>query len=177
MNPARAPVLTRASSAGVGPPARKRASSSSTAFSTRARSVAGRRAGGDGKESADLALLDRGVHVGRDLIVVDESLVEPGRLAVAQHRGCDLEVAGIGRAPRRNVPHLVDPSLRHAILHRAALTPRAFGDPGLLPRDRRSRRNVAEVMLDFLLRRLDVDVAGDDEHRVRRRRSRTETIP
>ena len=113
-------------------------------------------------------LLHRGINVGRNLIGVDESLVESGRFAVAQDRGCDLERAGVGRGPRRNVPHLVDPSLRHPILHRSALTPRAFGDPGPLPRDGWSRRNVAEVMLDFFPRRLDVDVAGDDEDGVRR---------
>ena len=125
-------------------------------------------AGLDGEEPADLAQVDRGVHVGGDLLVVDQPLEQPGGLAGAERGRREAQVVAVGRPPLGHVPHLVEPGLRDAILHDAALAAGALGDPGLLARHRRARRNVAEIALDLGFRGRDVDVARHDQDGVRR---------
>src|SRR5437870_1134702 len=48
--------------------------------------------------AADLAEIDVGTDVGRDLLVIDESLVEPRRLPRGEDVGDEIEVVRVGRA-------------------------------------------------------------------------------
>ena len=130
-----------------GPAARNRASSSFTARSTLARSPPGLRRGLDHEEPADLAQVHVGGDVGRDLLVVHQPLVQPGRLAGRQQVADQLELLGVGGAPARHVPHLVDPRLRHPVVHdaragcRSAWRPTAPAGRSAAPRG--CRRNTS----------------------------------
>src|SRR6267378_3621795 len=131
------------------------------------REIAARlRRGANHELPADLPEINVCVHVGGDLVVVDEPLVEPGRLPCREHVGHEIEIIGVGRPVLRDVPLFVDPRLRHAVLHDLPVRPGAPRDPRRLLGDWRRRGNVAEEPLDFLARRLGRDVAGQDDHGV-----------
>ena len=127
---------------------------------------AGTGGGLDGEHAADLAEIQRGRDVGGDLVVIDQPLVEPGRLAAAEHIAHQVQIVLVRRAPARDVPDLVDPRLRDPVLHDPALASGPLGDPGFLPGHRRPRGYVAEVFLYFLLCGLGIDVSCHHDHRV-----------
>ena len=126
------------------------------------------RGGAHDERAADLrrSLVRR--DVGRDLVRVDEPLVQPRALARRQHPRDEPQRVVLRRAPLRRVPHFVDPRLRHPVLQRLAVLARAGGDPRVVLRDRRARRDVAEVLLDPRLHVLGLHVAGHDEDGVLR---------
>ncbi len=117
---------------------------------------------------SDLAHVGEADHIGGDAILVHEPLVETRRLAVGERVERELEERHVARAPRRHVPHLVETRLRHAVLHRLPVLSLELGDPRLLRRYRRTRRDVAEVALDPRPNVLGLHVAGNDERRVGR---------
>ena len=122
----------------------------------------------DHEGAADLGSALERRDVGRDLLVVDQPLVQARALARGEHTRNEVELVVLGRAPLRRVPHLVDARLRHAILEQLALHARALRDPGLVPGERRPWRDVAEVALDLRLRLGRRDVARHHQHRVGR---------
>ena len=120
----------------------------------------------DDEQAAELAGHDEGAHIGGDLIVVDQPLVEAGTLAGRQDVAGQGEVID-GLVPHRgHVPGLVDPRLRHAVLEDDAARLAAAGEGDVRLDQRRSGRDVAEVLLDPCLDVLGLDVAGNDEDRV-----------
>ena len=113
--------------------------------------------------AADLAALDVGERARRDLVAVDQALVEPRRLAVGEHVGGDrqqvvVRVAGLG-----HVPDLVDAGLGHAVLRHLAAVGVHGRHPALERGDGRAGLDVAEVARDLLQGHLGRDVARDHD--------------
>ena len=109
------------------------------------------------------------VHVLRDLLFVDQLLVEAARTAAAQNRRRDLGV-GIARLEdRRRQPRHVD---TRQLRSGQARPPALGGDRRRVRRDRRHGGTAlqrAEVLLDERLACAGIDVADDREARVVRR--------
>ena len=127
-----------------------RASSSSSAFSTAARSPPGFAVAWTTNWPPISRASLEGADVGRDLVVVDQPLVEPRASCRRPARSRPASSsASSGASRRRRVPDLVDARLRHAVLRCTwRCAPGALRDPGLVLRDRRPGRDVAEVLLD-----------------------------
>ena len=127
------------------------------------------RLGGDGDDelAGELARPDGGADIGGNLIVVDEAPVEAGTLADAQDVTGQGEMVDGLVLHGGDVPHLVDPPLRHAILkhHTGWLCPARGIDVGL--DQGRPGGDVGEVLLDPGLDVFGFNVAGNDENRVR----------
>src|ERR1019366_2089880 len=101
-----------------------------------------------------------GAHVGRDLVVVNEALINPGALALREYPGEQVQVIGVWRTVLRNIPHLVDPRLRNAILSYLPVSAGHLRNPDAVRGNGGAGGNVAEVLLYLLPRRLRVNVAG-----------------
>jgi hypothetical protein len=114
------------------------------------------------------AVLERR-HLGRDLHLVNEPLVEPRRLAVGQDGAEDLEPGVVGREGLYGMPGVVEARQLHAVLESGVHV------RGQVHRGRRgarhggSARQVGEVPLDQGPHLAQRDVAGDDHRRVVRR--------
>ncbi len=116
----------------------------------------------------ELVQLDVGAHVRGDLLFVDETLKQTTRLAASEDLGGDPEQMGVALHPGGHNPASVDARVGHAVRHHLAhaLPCRTFWDPAFECVQRRSRRNVAEVLLHQRLGGGRVDVAGERDHRV-----------
>ena len=112
---------------------------------------------------ADFAQSHECIRVCRNLVVVDEPLVEPRRLPCAEHIAYEVQVIGVGVPVFRNVPDLVNSCLRHAILHLLPVRPGHLRDPCFLVCHRRPRGNVPEILFRFLFRGFRVNVSGQNE--------------
>ena len=101
---------------------------------------------------ADLVGVIRGSRAGRNLIFVDQALVEPRSLTLAEHARRQVQQRFFGGAKFRHIPDAIQARLRHAVLHPAAMRARAFRDPHFLLGDGRPRRNLAIILFDFFAR-------------------------
>ncbi len=118
----------------------------------------------DGKKPGNLAIVDVNTHFSGNLVIVDQALVQARGLARTQQLRGQKQAVIFCREDLRHVPDLGDPGLRHAVLDGLALLAAALGDPGLMPGDGRSRRDVAEILLDFGQSCLGVNVTGNGDY-------------
>ena len=118
------------------------------------------------EQAAELATEREGRHVGGDLVLVDEPPVQARAAAGGQDVAGQRQVVETRVAERGDIPRLVDPRLRHAILQHDAALPGAPGEVDVRLDERRSRGDVPEVALDPRPDVLGVDVAGDHQHGV-----------
>ena len=123
--------------------------------------------GGDDHElTRDLIQARPSVHIRRQLLVVNQTTVEARCLAFRQNARRHAEQIAFGRAVRRNVPNLVEPCLRYAILRGHALRTAPLRDIRLVALHRRPRRNVAErasCQFHCLMR---INIARNHQHRI-----------
>ena len=124
------------------------------------------RRGEDEEQAAELARHHEGVDARGDLVVVDEPLVEPGTLAGGQDVAGQREMVDGPVLDGGDVPDLVDPRLRHAVLEDDPARFAAAGERNVRLDQRRAGSDVAEVLLDPGFHVLGLDVAGDHQHRV-----------
>src|SRR2546423_10845652 len=114
--------------------------------------------------TADLPRIHVRNHVGGSLIIVDEPPVQPRCFSLREHGRDELiQIIVVSGSELWDVPFLVDAGLRYAILHHLAMRTGPLRDPRFLFGNRRRGGNVAEVLLDFLARRLGRDVAGEHD--------------
>ncbi len=86
--------------------------------------------------------------------------------AAAEDLREQLQLGRVRRAHFGDRPSAIDANLRHAVGHRLAGVLRALGNIGLHVGQRRAGRDVAKVAGDLFLGGLQVDVAGQHQHRV-----------
>ena len=121
---------------------------------------------GDDEGAGQLAGVDERADVGRQLRVVDKPAVQRRAFAARQHAGEQFQRMDVALAARRQRPGAVDAVLRHAVLHRIAQIAVQIRHPRLQARQRRARRNRAEILRDQRTRLFHGDVAGQRQHRV-----------
>ena len=96
-----------------------------------------------------------------------EPLVEPRTLAFGQDAGNEVETFSLDVADLRHHPEFVKPCLWHTVLHDLAVRADEIRNPGVLADQGRTGRYVPEKVLNALPDSGGLDVAGDDQHRVR----------
>ncbi len=165
---ARNAARARASSASVGPPSWSFATSASIAASSSSAVWPGFAVAVISNLDPELARRLVGRDVLRDLVVVDEALVEPARLAGCEDAAEKVELGVARREERRSVARPRPPAgARRPPRSRAGSRPRATHRRRLAGAPARYPCGIGpKYLLDQGARRLRVDVAGDDERRV-----------
>ena len=120
--------------------------------------------GGDEDYAGNLDGEHGSAHVRCGLVFVHQSLVQARVLATTQHGQAELQQVGVLSDPLRRGPGLVDAGLRHAVLQDFPMFGAESRHPGVVTRNRRSGRNVAEVQLGLLARDFRRDVARKDQY-------------
>jgi hypothetical protein len=132
--------------------------------------------GVDAEQARDLERRLTGVDRVGQALAINQPLIQTRSLAAAQDFRHETQVVGVRGAVRRCVPEPLPARLRDLVVQdlAPALGPRR--DPDARSRQRRARRDVAEIALHLVPRGRDVDVAGQHEYCIGRPVIRLEPV-
>ena len=122
----------------------------------------------DAEQARQFMLLHAHADVHRQRILVDQCLVEPRILAVAEHVGRQFEHEALARGAAGHRPVMVGAHLGHAVVHDLGGVVFLGRHPGLHALDRRAGLDVAKVLLRQRTTLLRRDVASQHQHGVGR---------
>src|SRR5690606_15371472 len=122
--------------------------------------------GVDEEAAAELRRPVGGADAVHQLVLVHQALVQARSGAAAEHLREQVEHGGLGAAVLGHVPDAAHHHLRDLVLEHGAAGLGQRRDRHVRLLHGRAGRDVAEVLRDLLLRGLQVDVAGQHQHRV-----------